>query len=102
MKKKAWTCATCETANGETNRFCAHCGEARADTSAPARTLTPFIPPWERPGWKPSTLDNVCDEEGCSKTVREHIEEFRAITRRPRSVFTRPSQRPDAPEIFPL
>lgn len=84
----AWTCSECDKTNTLTARFCAHCGQARND----AKTEAPkFLPPWERPGFRASVPTDRCTEPGCDKTVRQHMDEFRAIVSRPGTVFTRPN-----------
>jgi hypothetical protein len=84
-----WTCAECEARNPATPdaRFCRACGTPRV--TALAAPAAPFLPPWERPGWTPSTSQDACDADGCTKTVREHIDEALEITSRPGTLFTR-------------
>jgi hypothetical protein len=95
-----WICAECEARNpdGAESRFCPKCGTARVTAlNTPEHRESSFRPPWERPGWKASKPEDHCDVEGCTKTVREHIDECLAITSRPGTVFTRPSQRATTP-----
>jgi hypothetical protein len=36
-----------------------------------------YVPPWKRPGFKDSKPEDLCDEPGCTLTIRDHIEEFK-------------------------
>ena len=87
-----WICAECAQKNVALGRFCAHCGSPRNAALNDAKADA-FVPPWERPGWKASRPEDQCDAGGCTKTVREHIDECLAITSRPGTLFTRPSAR---------
>jgi hypothetical protein len=98
-----WTCADCDTKNRPRARFCDGCGTARIDAlsgSSPAKSTEhrEFTPPWEQPGFKDSRPEDICGEDGCTKIVRDHIEEFRAIVSRPGTVFTRAKPDPDPDE----
>lgn len=93
----AWVCGECSQKNPASvdGRFCRACGSPRnASVAEPRREREPeFVAPWNRPGFKPSKPEDPCDEPGCTKTVRDHIEEFRAIVNKPETVFSRPSVR---------
>jgi hypothetical protein len=85
----AWTCTACHAHNALTGKFCEQCGEARAELVPAAAPPPRFIPPWERPDFKPSMPSDHCDVEGCTLTVREHMAEFARIASQPGTVFTR-------------
>jgi hypothetical protein len=92
-------CAECQTKNvdGLEARFCPKCGTARVTAlNAPDQERRSILP-WERPGWKESKATDPCDEPGCTKTVREHIDECLAITAKPGTLFTRSSHRGETP-----
>lgn len=97
-----WTCAECDAKNPASaeGRFCRSCGSARnaAISSAPTTRAPEWLPPWRQPGWVEPKDTDRCTEPGCTKTAREHIEEFRAIVSRPDTVLSRPSQRVSAEE----
>lgn len=43
----------------------------------PERPKAPeWVAPWHQPGFKLSRPDDLCTEPGCTKTVREHIDDF--------------------------
>ena len=91
MAKVEWTCSPCGAVNHVTVKFCEACGEAR-DTPAPPSPAA-YTPPWERPGWIASRPEDRCTEEGCTLTVREHIEEFH---RHHAPILVRAARRNDA------
>jgi hypothetical protein len=70
-----WECRECHAKNAPKTHFCEACGQARALAEDKAPTRPPL--PWERPSFKPSTPDDPCDEPGCTKSVRDHIAEFK-------------------------
>lgn len=79
-----WECSECSEKNRASGRFCAQCGSPRnpALSSAPTRAPEPFVPPWAKPGYVLAKPEDRCTEEGCTKTVAEHMAECRALSGR--------------------
>ena len=71
----SWHCIECKAANAVTHKFCEACGALRGGSTAKAADA--YVPPWERPDFKPSRPEDPCTEPGCTLTIREHIEAFK-------------------------
>ena len=65
----------------------------RKDTETPEWVEKPapepvWVPPWKRPGFRLAQREDLCTEEGCGKTVGQHIDETKALLER--AVMRRP------------
>jgi hypothetical protein len=76
-----WNCHQCATRNIGGVRYCELCGLEHQNPSPPPAIAT--VPsayreaqPRERPACSP---DDRCQEPGCGKTVRDHIDEAKGI-----------------------
>lgn len=79
----AWTCEACQASNDVRMRVCDYCGadRPRRPEAVPAKTLPPaYQEPPAREYVRAQPTDR-CTEPGCTKTVAEHIAEFKRYGR---------------------
>lgn len=91
----AWECSECGSKNPASTegRFCRACGSPRNAAVSERPQSNVWKGPWQAPDWRRSKPEDLCPECGDGTTVRDHIEQFRAIVSKPNTMLSRPSQR---------
>lgn len=90
-----WRCRRCEAENEEAVSACENCGAAATFGQSEKRALPAYRPveavqkPWMNPAARTNDRQQRCPEPGCTKTVGEHIAEFK----RAGAIIERRSQR---------
>jgi hypothetical protein len=77
----SWTCQ-CPREMPDAIPVCVSCMYERPHLERQQHVSVPMYRLFEARIRPQSSLDDVCSELGCSKTLRQHIEEFRAVTQR--------------------